>query len=290
MTTAPLDIKVVYSSTGRPARHAPRPTLKVTQPRGPLGLSVVIGSLSLAAAALLVWLACWKVDRELYMVLMLKTPAIELTDATTNLNLGIASPPAGVANDARKGGLPAINVSDIVPSGENAPAFVGRTAQTVIVATRYIWPALAVLTAAALALSGGLAWGHAIGRLARVLAVLLFLAAVAYVAWRAYAVFMEYGRNFPPSRARIGLTVLVVLAGLLGLSIGRGAATWSRYAAILLVVLGLASVAGVYLGRLCNAIPMEHAWLAKSTGFLVAFAVFAAYAAVLYPLAGRLRR
>ncbi|MCO6437389.1 MAG: hypothetical protein J5J06_09910 [Phycisphaerae bacterium] len=284
MPTAPLDIKVIYSATGKRAPKSVRPARTVRPGGGGTALSMFVGLLCIAAAAGLGWFVPWKVDRELYMVVMLKTPAIQLSEANTNLFRALPGAASNGSNGRRVG------IEGIVPRGEDAPIIVGRTAQIVIGVTRYAWPVLAVLTASVLALAGGLAWGRALGGAIRTVALVLLLLGLAYAAWRVYGVAMEFGRHFKPAHVREGMSTVVVLAGLLGLWSGRGARGWSRFAGILLVVLGVASAAGIYLGRLCNAIPTAYERLAGPLGIVAIFGVCTAYGILLFLIAGRLRK
>jgi len=118
-------------------------------------------------------------------------------------------------------------------------------------------------------------------RIGLILAVLVLIVIV----YGMYTVYAEYD-TFKPRHLRTGMCILVGLAALVGLSIGRGVRGWTRFAAIALIVSAAITAVGIYLWGLCEAIGPE--WSSVSVAG-VAFISQSLYGWILLSLTNRLQ-
>lgn len=282
MSTAPpvepIEIKTVYSASGR-RRRSGGPRLS-GPPKRTTGL-VLLGLVSLTAAAGLTYATWWRIDKHvIFMTFMLRTPVIAVGGAN------------GIDLDAAAAGLfgikmadqPAANASSSAPS---APRYVDATARNIIIGSAYAWLTLATIACYSLSLSAGLSWGWIGGTgVRRTGLVLAVLVAVALV-WAGVAEWSKYGRGYPPDHLRIGMSALALLSVLVGLALGRGTRRMGRIAAVTLILSAIGSVVGLYLWDCCGALDARHA----TPGFLLlVFAVHSALGWILLPLASRAGR
>ncbi|MBU0717681.1 MAG: hypothetical protein KJ749_05480, partial [Planctomycetes bacterium] len=266
-TSEPLDINVVFSATARPRKlRVRRPP---AAPAAGRRVGVVIGVIGLLFAGGLAYVTWWQADPFIYGVFTWSTPVpgVDANQVALQLFPKLASS------------------SDLTPptvtDEESAAAIVtGVTATGIISGVAYTWLTVTQIAACALALSAGALWGRISGvgarRIGLILAALVFIVIV-YVT---YTVYAEYG-TYKPRHLRVGMCILVGLAALVGLSIGRGVRGWTRFAAIALIVSAAVTGVGVYLWGLCEAISPE--WSSVSVAG-VAFIIQSLYGWLLLSL------
>jgi len=270
----PLDIKVVYSASGRPARaRRARPV----SPGGRRNTAwVVLGIFNIAAAGALCWATWWPADRFIFETFVWKTPI-------PGVDLHAVAGIFGVHPDQAEGVR-----RDEVPTEEPAesPTFTGETARLIIGGSAYTWLTLATVAACALAMAGGAGLAAAGGAPWRRVGWILSAGAVMGLAWGAYDTWTEFGMEFPTETNRAGMAGLVILCLVVGLAAGRHPRGLSRFAAVMLVLSALVSVGGLLLGDACGAIEPEH----SAIGFLaIVFVIHSVYGWILFPVASRLR-
>jgi hypothetical protein len=284
-STEELDIKVIYSasSSGRrpPRRRAGRRKPRSTLLRLLWVVAVaLIGVLTLAAAGGVIYGAWWPGERLITPIVVMKTPVVPLTDR----ELAALAALFGVRH--QPGSRPSIRTHSTASqqNEEEMPRFTGIAAQRIILGTASGWLILATAGACLLSLSAGAMWslprGSAIRRIVIFLALvgLVTVGIYGYIAWREY---------YPMSYYRWGMVALVGVTWLLGLGVGRGGRRLSRVAAIVLILGGAGTAAGLYLGHQCGAIGPELA----SPAFLAkAFVVHSSWGWLLLPLSFLLPR
>ena len=269
----PLEVKVIYSASSRRRR---RRGVRVSRssPRGPRRTGLfALALLNLAAAGGLYHWTWWKVDPEIYLQLSLQAeipntvirPAADATDAAIS---ALENPFAVTA-----------------PAGSAVPLVSKR--QMVIVGSAYGWLTLATLSAIALAMSGAMLLERFLGSWLRWVGLAATVVGVCAAAWVVLDVAAKAGWGFKVSEWRQGMGGLVVLAALVGLSIGDRSRGFTRLAALLLILLGAGSAGGLYLLSRFDALSPE-----RSTPMFLAgaFIVHALWGFILIPLASRILR
>ncbi len=135
----------------------------------------------------------------------------------------------------------------------------------IIGGSAYTWLTFATLACCAIAASGGASPSRAGGGPLRVLGVMGTCIGLLALAWAGYQVWAEYGFTYRPTHLRVGMSLLVALAGCAGLIFARRVRRLTRFAAVLLILSATVSVCGLYLGALAGAIQPEQ----SSVTFLV---------------------
>jgi hypothetical protein len=276
-TSTPLEVKVIFDASSRGRR---RPTHSVSHsPRISRSSPwIVLGLLNFLVAGGLYYATWWRVDPYIYLTLMLKTPV----DMDLNMAAGIFVPRP---TEPREPAPPPVAEQPSPPSV--APSYTGRTAQMVIGGAAYGWLTLATLAVCALATSAGAAIGRIGGSRGRRVGTLLALTLTLVLAVAALVVWNQYGKQYLPSHLRIGMGGLGALSALIGLAVGRAVRGLARLAAIALILSAVGTVAGLYLGSRCGAIPP-----AQSTPLYLALAFFihSGYGWIQLPILSRLSR
>jgi len=272
-TTAPLDIKVIYSAS---SRRRPRRWAGSHPARGGVWLWSLVGAANLLAACCLYYGTWWRVDPFLYQTSVLRTPlpGVNLDAAAAGL-LG----PAFATATGRSAGAAAPLTS--VPRPED------QTRATIVGATMYTWLTLTSLAAGLLAFAGGGALGGAgAARLRHIWMVLAGVVALV-LGWALYDLWGRYGWKYPPNHWRVGMGAVVAFCGLLGLMRDRAPLRLCRLAAVVLIVSAVASSVGLYIGSRFEMLQSEHA----SMAFLATvFVVHSAYGWLLLIGCARLGR
>lgn len=272
-TTGPLEIKVIFDAG---ARRRPGRAAAAALPRS-RGESVrgwaVLALMNLIAASAFYYAVWWRVDRELYMILMMKTPVTMDLEAAGSIFVPSAEPRSAVRREP---------VADS-PPGQFAPA----TAQWLIPTTAYTWLTLATAATCALGLACGAAALRAGGahwrRFGWVASTLTFVA----LAGGAYLVWRRFGAAYPPNHLRVGMGGLVLFSTMLGIALGVGARKASRVAAYAILVAAVATSVALFLGAKCGAIEPIYA---TATALATAFALHSAYGWLLLVAAWKLSR
>lgn len=270
----PLEVKVIYSASSRGRRRAPSvraPGPKRSSPRSGRSAGLLLLALmNLAGAGGLHYWSWWKVDKEIYFQLALKAE-IPMTAIS-----GQTPAAGGSAKDA---------FSVTAPAAANTPLVSKR--QMVLVGSAYGWLTLATLAALALAMSGATLLVRSLGDWLRWPGIALLVLGTCASGWLALDIVGELGWQFTNTQWRQAMAALVVLAGLLGLSIGRWHRGFTKLSAALLILLGIGSAGGLYLLSRFDGVPPEQA---APTFLAIAFAVHAAYGIILLPIASRIPR
>lgn len=270
-STQPLDIKTVYSASGRRAR--PIRARAAAAPRA--GRHALLGWLCLLVALALGFTTWWPVDKYIYMKFVWETPAVDMADAAAMF--GIA--PADVRQAAAEDSLAPS------PDAPAPPRFTGQTAQRVIAASAYGWLTLSTVSFCLLALAAGAAWSVAGAPHARRIGRILFIALLLGIAAAAYWSLSRHGRQYPPIHLRFGMLGLLLLCATFGLALGRGVLGLARASSVALILAAGASAAALYLGYLCAAVPAEHA---APLFLALVFVIHSLFGWILLPLAPRL--
>ncbi len=282
----PLDVKVVYNARSRGGGSRSYAVVRSGK-RG--GAWWIVGLINLVAACALGYVSLWQVDRDFlydkifceYLVWKAPLPGIDVDVAAQAMFPGLVQD--GAAAESAQ--------PDSPPPAE--PLMIaGLQATTVVGVAAVAWLTLAMVASCALSLAGGAAWGRAGGRVCRVLGMLLLAAAVVGLAWATYSAWVEHEGGIPPSQTRCGLAALVIIAGLVGLSIGRGPRGLTRLSAAALILLAVASVVGLYLAHLSGAIELNASSAEPATvAFVIVFvAAQAVWGLLLLPIASRVWR
>lgn len=174
-----------------------------------------------------------------------------------------------------------------LPSADTSksPEANGVRDATILWATGYGWLTLSTIACAALALSGGAAWGRAGGPALRRVGVILFGGGLLGLAWAAYESYSRYAAKFPPDHLRWGMIGLLTLLLFMGVMIGRGVRGLARCAAILLILSAAGSAVGLYLGAQCGALSPERSTFLTMCGV---FVVHSLYGWLLLPISSRM--
>lgn len=274
-----LDIKVVYSATGRKsgrwARLSSRPPSRTRL--------VVLAVVNFLVASGLYYGTWWRVDRDYLYIKLLMTMPLVGVDAQATTSFLVPQSPIGATGRER----PA------PPAAETKPTSRGlkpTTCQALIPGAAYGWLGLATAASCALALAAGTAVGRLLGSRARRAGRLLVLAALIGLSWAGYHMWSKYGSHYPPNQLRAGMGGLVVVFGLAGLAIGRGVRGWSLVAAVTLLFSAFGSVFGLYVGHLCDAVNPASWPVPFMAGLAVIFAIHSFWGWILLPVAARTGR
>lgn len=275
-TSTPLEVKVIFDSSSRGRRRAIRradrsPHVSRSWPWIALGLC------NLLAAAGLYYATWWRVDPFIYMTFMLKTPV----DVNLDMAAGIFVPRSSEPLE------PTPPVVEQPASPTVTKSYTGQTAQKMIGGAAYGWLTLATLAACALAASAGAAIGRMSGSRGRLIGWILGLTLTVILALAAFIVWNQFGRKYLPVHLRVGMGGLVLVAGLIGLAVGRAARGLARLAAIMLILSALGTVAGLYLGSRCGAIPPEQSTFLY---LVLAFLIQSGYGWLQFPILTRMGR
>lgn len=270
-STQPLDIKIVYSASGRGVRP-----IRARAGSAPgAGRHGLLGWLCLIVALALGFTTWWPVDKYIYMKFVWKTPAVDVANAAAMFGISPADVRQAAAEDF------------LAPVADAAapPHFTGQRAQRIIAASAYGWLTLSTVSFCLLALAAGAAWSVAGAPHGRRIGLILLIALLLGMAAAVYWSLSRHGRQFPPDHLRLGMLGLLLWCVTLGLAIGRGVRGLTRVSAVALILAGAGSVAALYLGFLCGAIPPEGA---TPLFLLLVFLVHSVFGWILLPLAPRL--
>ncbi len=273
-STQTLDIKVVYSAT---KGASPRKPVSVSpaggSPRwlGALGLSAMVVAASLCFAA---W---WRVDTEIRLIWMFKTPVQGLNPDSAS-KLFEDSLTAGNAHQARPEN-PQAN-----PSSE--PRIVGVTARNVIVGTGVVWLAVVTIACCALTFAAGTVAGRNLSGLTRGGLACAAMACLAGMCWIGFGIWQDHKWGYEPRTMRIGMSSLVVLFAVFGAAVGNPTQKKWRTASLALIASAVASILALYLGKETGAIKPEYATL---TVLVTVFVAQSFYGWILWPIASRVR-
>ncbi|MEK7731537.1 MAG: hypothetical protein AAB363_06740 [Planctomycetota bacterium] len=268
-TSTTLEVKVIFDASSRGRR---RPTRRVgCSPRVSRSSPwIVLGLLNFLAAGGLYYATWWRVDPFIYLTLMLKTPV----DVDLNMAAGIFVPRPTEPREQ-------------TPPPSVAPSYTGRTAQMMIGGAAYGWLTLATLAACTLSASAGAAIGRIGGLRGRRVGTLLALTLTLVLAIAALVVWNQFGRHYLPIHLRMGMGGLVLVTALIGLALGRAARGLARLAAITLILSAVGTVAGLYLGSQCGAIPPAQS---APLYLALAFLIHSGYGWIQLPILARLGR
>lgn len=284
-TTQPLEVKVIYSSS---KQHRGRLTPRPGRPAGQSRL-VVLGLLNLIAAGAVYYGTCWWADREVRVALLLYTPlmGIDVDEAASFLpgsqGLPSESRPAPAPHESVE--QPAADSGSETPRKEqqgdpgNPELFVG---------TAVGWEVLSVLSACALAFSGGALLSRG-GRSLRIAGFVVGVVGLGLVGWQAYELWQRYA-SFAPDQQRLDIGGLVLLFALIGIASGRGVRGWTYLAGILLIVAAAGSTFGLYVGRQYGAFDLTGLPLSFPVLLVAVFVIHSLWGWILLPLAARIRR
>lgn len=259
--TGTLEVKVVYSASGRQRRIPRSRRFRRTTPASRLAVFGFINLLVAGAAYYAVW---WKAEPELRFKLLMNTPLP---------------------------GMDAEKSADAPPRTPEEQAEITRaqTAQaTLFVGSVVGWLTLATISLALLAASGGALVAKGNNAL-RVFAVFLAMAAFAWALWYMYERWVQYER-FVPSHLRLCVGSLLLIIALVTLLINRGARKLSFTAGGVLLLSAVATVAALHIGRQFNAIKAEELFIPFWALAALLFAVQALWGLAMFPLATRAAR
>ncbi len=151
----------------------------------------------------------------------------------------------------------------------------------------YGWLPLATPAACALSVSAGAAIGRIGGSRGRRVGALLALTLTLVLTITTLIVWDQYGKQYLPSQLRIGMGGLVALSALIGLAVGRAARGLARLASITLILSAVGTVASLYLGSQCGAIPPAQS---APPSLALAFFIHSGYGWIQLPVLARLGR
>lgn len=274
ISTAPMEINVVYSAGAR--RRRGRPPRRVG-PARPSRL-LILGLLNLLAASSLYYAAWWRVDKVLYIKILMHSPI-------PNVDLNAAA-----AMFQPRGARPVAKPSPPPPKVEPQPAWLKMLNDYAIAITAYTWLTLATMAAGALAMSSGAAFGRVAASRWKRRRALLALAGVAGLGLAGYLTWRQDQQSYLPDHLRMGMGGLVLVAGLIGLAVGRGVRQWTYFAAIAVIVSAIGSAAGLYVANVYGAIDPDELPLTFLPFVGVVFACHFLWGWILLPVASRLGR
>jgi hypothetical protein len=271
---SPLEIKVVFDGTAKPGKRGKTIPAAARRRRPNI---LIISLVNLLVAGLLCYVIWWPADRFIGERIILNTPLDLDADAAAEAMFpGLASNP------------PTVDDGEQPPEDEEEPPTItGKTARLVIIVTSFSWLTLSTIACCILALAGGAALGRIGGSTWRRIGVILSCGAVLGLAWAVYDVWSEYGIAYPLDKKRAGMLALVLLSALIGLAIGRAPRGLSRLGAVVLIIAGVGSVVGLFLGKLCGAVEPEYSSLLF---LLIVFFVHSIWGWIMFPLASRIER
>ncbi len=267
-----MEITVVYSVGARRGRRR-----RLLGPARPSRL-LILGLLNLLAASSLYYAAWWRVDKILYIKMMMHSPIpnVDLSAATTLFQ------PRGVPAVRRPPAPP--------PKPVPQPGWRRTLNEYAIGITAYIWLTLATMAACALAMSSGAAFGRVAASRWKRRRILLALAGVAGLGLAGYLTWRQDQQSYLPDHLRMGMAGLVLVAGLLGLAVGRGVRQWTYFAAIAVIVSAICSAAGLYVANVYGAIDPDELPMPFLPFVGVVFVCHFLWGWILLPVASRLGR
>lgn len=266
MTSAPLEVKVIYdSSSGRGKRGTVVTRTGVANSRW-----LVVGLLNLLLAGALYYGTWWRVDRDvLYPKLLMKStiPGVDLNQVAQAL---------GPKNAPRR--QPA--------SRSPVPTTIDKaTIQLWVVS--YSWLTLATIAYGALALSAGSLLGRWRGDSIRRIGVILTVAAASGLGLASYVVLSEHGMSYPTSALRWAMGGLGGLLLFLGLAIASHVRGLAKLASVTLLLSAIGSGIGLVMFGKIDAVPKEQTTV---TFVGMVFVVHSLWAWILWPVSSRLPR
>ncbi len=273
-TTETLDVKVVYSAGGprrkRRRSTSPRPSGGSAQ-RSRLPL-ILVGMMSLSFAGALHYAAWWKVDKKLYLRLMMFGEFPMDAQATA----GKMFPSNRIGTKTKP-----------TQAKSAPPAFTVSSQQIALGGSVYGWLTLAVISTCTLALSGGSMLGRRSGSFMRILAWLVVTGTLGGLGWGAWT----YGMQYKPNELRLAMGGVVLLAAALGVALGRGVRRWTYIASITTILWAGGSVAALYFAKQYGWLEPDLVPVETTTKFMaVVFAAHSAWGWLLLPLASRASR
>jgi hypothetical protein len=276
-TAPPLDVKVVYSAAKRRrASGKPRPAGAPSRSSRLILLAV----LNLVVAGALYYGIWWRVDKFIYLRLMMHTPLLGVDiDATSGF---LVPNPAGAPES------PPAATDEVGPLPTSG--FAPETTQVVMVATSYGWLTLATFATCVLAFSAGTLFGWRGGQAWRRAGLVLAGIALLVLIGAAFASWSKYGAEYPPAHLRAGMGGLGLIITLIGVAVGRGRRGWLRGAAGATILAGVGTALAVYLGTLCDAIKPDELPVSLIPFLFVVFAVHSLWGWILLPIASRIGR
>lgn len=255
-SAAPLDIRVVYPPPrGRARRAVPIPSTTaapVARPTPARQTAVVrtgpstarewiVGFVCLLLSAGAYYGTWWKADPFIYMTLMWKTPL-----PGVDLNAVARTFPG--ADDA--GGAPATRRPAVAVTESNAALKTAKLMGT----TAYGWLTASTVSAFALALAGGAAWGAALRRRLRRVGVILAAGATLGLAFSVYMAHARYGLRYPPDALRAGMGYLGAYCLIIGFAVAGRARGLVRLASFSILLAAACTAAGLLLWRQAGAL------------------------------------
>ncbi len=266
MTSAPLEVKVIYdSSSGRGKRAT-----VVTRTRVANSRWLVVGLLNLLLAGALYYGTWWRVDREvLYPKMIMKStiPGVDLSQVA--LALG--------PKKARRPQPP--------PPAAVATTIDTETIQLWVVC--YSWLTLATIAYGALALSAGSLLGRWRGDSSRRIGVILTVATASGLGLTAYIVLSKHGMSYPTGALRWAMGGLGGLMLCLGLAIASHVRGLAKLASIALLLSAIGSGLGLVMFGKIDAVPKEQTTV---TFVGMVFVIHSLWAWILWPVSSRLPR
>jgi len=266
MTSAPLEVKVIYdSSAGRGKRRATITRTGVTSSRW-----LVVGLLNLVVASALYYGTWWRVDRDvLYPKLIMKStiPGVDLNQVAVAL---------GPKNAPRSN-----------------PAQASQASRTVdkdtikLWTVTYGWLTLSTLSYCAMALSAGSLLGRWRRDTLQRIGVILAVTSVVALGLVAYLVLSRHGMEYPTGALRWTMGGLGGMLFFVGIAIAGHVRGLAKFASSALVLAALGSAAGLILFGQVDAVPSEQTTV-KFVGMV--FVIHALWAFVLWPVSSRLAR
>jgi len=264
MTSAPLEVKVIYdSSSGRGKRG-----IVVTRTRVANSRWLVVGLLNLLVAGAVYYGTWWRVDRDvLYPKLIMKStiPGVDLNQVAQAF---------GPKNAPRRQSQPPSQVVTTIDRD---------TIQLGVVA--YAWLALATISYGALALSAGSLLGRWRVDSIRRIGVILTVAAAAGLGLTAYIVLNKHGMQYPTGALRWSMGGLGGLLLFVGLAIASHVRGLAKLASITLLLSAIGSAVGLILFGQVDAVPKEQTTI---TFIGMVFFIHAFWAFILWPVSSRL--
>lgn len=285
----PLDIKVIYSASGRPARAvrvaavtkpkaAPvastrtspaRPTVVRTPASS--GRVILLGVMNVAVSLVILGVTWWPVDSFIYQKFVYKMP----------VDISQLGPMFGLTPEQ----LEESTGGHLSQPAASEPMITGTTAQVVIAASGYGWLTLSTLACYTLALAAGTAFGQVFSAAWRRYAVIIFMGVLLGLGVAGVDTWQKFQTRFPMDYLRWGMLIGGVAFLIFGMMFSRGAFRWSRVGAVLTIVAAVASVAGLLLGRMSGAIAPEQS---GAVFLLLVFVVHSLYGWLLWFLTPRL--
>ena len=274
-SASPIEVKVVYSATSRKRRGGGMS--HVSAPANATGL-VILGLVNALLGSALYYGTSWQADPELLvrMAFHSEIPGVDLGQ----LESIIPTDPNAKAGQGQTPQRPK-------PRKEATSGVSARTA--LLPATIVGWEILMTGAACALLLSAGALIKRSRIGAARALMMILGLAGIGLVAWRAYADWKEYGR-FTPDQLRfdigIGLALLTVLATL----VGRRHRGLTRAAAYALILSAAGSAVALYVCADFEAIRPDELPLPLYQTMGIVFVAQSLWGWILLPVSSRIGR